>query len=161
MRRTRFVIHLDHRVETLQVSSKLPLTDGSLHFSTEREFGKLAAHWPGKRLVQVWNRLPNTKKVIRFSDRKTALRRVWMTLQELKPADAGSAVGGPNGSTKSDRVVALLKRTSGASLRSIMELTGWQSHSVRGFISSQLSKRMGLKIQSFTRDGERVYRIRF
>ena len=41
-----------------------------------------------------------------------------------------------------------------------MDLTGWQSHSVRGFISAQLRKRMGFKIQSFKRDGERIYRIR-
>ena len=40
-----------------------------------------------------------------------------------------------------------------------MDLTGWQSHSVRGFISAQLGKRMGFKIQSFKRDGERIYRI--
>lgn len=41
-----------------------------------------------------------------------------------------------------------------------MDLTGWQSHSVRGFISAQLGKRMGFQIQSFKRDGERIYRIR-
>jgi len=38
--------------------------------------------------------------------------------------------------------------------------TGWQAHSVRGFISAQLSKRMGLRVKSFTREGQRVYRIR-
>jgi hypothetical protein len=41
-----------------------------------------------------------------------------------------------------------------------MAMTGWQSHSVRGFISAQLTKKLGLRVQSFTRDGERVYRIR-
>jgi hypothetical protein len=41
-----------------------------------------------------------------------------------------------------------------------MDLTGWQSHSVRGFISAQITKRMGLQIQSFKRNGERIYRIR-
>ena len=41
-----------------------------------------------------------------------------------------------------------------------MDLTGWQPHSVRGFISAQIGKRMGFKIQSFKRDGERIYRIR-
>ncbi|PYT10285.1 MAG: hypothetical protein DMG59_29150 [Acidobacteria bacterium] len=38
--------------------------------------------------------------------------------------------------------------------------TEWQPHSVRGFISAQLSKRMGLLVKSFTREGQRVYRIR-
>jgi len=30
----------------------------------------------------------------------------------------------------------------------------------RGFISAQLSKRMGLRVKSFPREGQRVYRIR-
>jgi hypothetical protein len=41
-----------------------------------------------------------------------------------------------------------------------MAATGWQAHSVRGFISGQLTKRMRLKVKSFRRDGERVYTIR-
>jgi hypothetical protein len=41
-----------------------------------------------------------------------------------------------------------------------MTATGWQAHSVRGFISGQLTKRLRLKIQSVKRDGERVYSIR-
>ena len=61
---------------------------------------------------------------------------------------------------QAEQIVALLKGSSGASLRAIMDLTGWQSHSVRGFISAQLGKRMGFRIQSFKRDGERIYRIR-
>jgi len=40
-----------------------------------------------------------------------------------------------------------------------MEATGWQAHSIRGFISGSLSKGMGLKVDSFRRDGERVYAV--
>jgi hypothetical protein len=41
-----------------------------------------------------------------------------------------------------------------------MEVTAWQAHSVRGFISGSLTKKMGLKVESFKRpDGERAYRI--
>jgi hypothetical protein len=56
--------------------------------------------------------------------------------------------------------MALLKRPEGATLKAIMAATGWQAHSVRGFLSGQLNKRMGLKVKSFKRDGERVYRVR-
>jgi len=56
-------------------------------------------------------------------------------------------------------MIALLKRPSGATLNELMAETGWQAHSVRGFISGQLSKRLGFRIKSFKRDGERVYRI--
>jgi hypothetical protein len=41
-----------------------------------------------------------------------------------------------------------------------MAATSWQAHSVRGFISGQVTKKMRLKIKSFKRDGERVYSIR-
>ena len=160
MRRTRFIIHLDHRVEVSTLKSEHPSRAGSVKFSSEREFGKLAAHWPGQRLVEIWNHQPGAKTVTRFTDHKTAIHRIWLALQELKPPDKASAVGDPNGSTKAERIVALLKGASGASLRTIMDLTGWQSHSVRGFISAQLTKRMGLQIQSFKRNGERIYRIR-
>jgi hypothetical protein len=43
-------------------------------------------------------------------------------------------------------------------LKEIMAATDWQAHSVRGFISGSLGKKMGLKIDSAKReDGERVY----
>jgi hypothetical protein len=53
-----------------------------------------------------------------------------------------------------------LKRPSGATLKAIMAVTGWQAHSVRGFISWHLRKRMGLEVQSLERNGDRVYIIR-
>jgi hypothetical protein len=41
-----------------------------------------------------------------------------------------------------------------------MKATGWQPHSVRGFISGALGKKMGLTVDSVRReDGERVYAI--
>jgi hypothetical protein len=155
MRRTLFTIHLDHTVGVSTLKEKDLPSDGSVKFSSERELSRLAAQWPSTRLVEIWNHLPSVKKLTKFTDRKTGIHRIWTALQEL-PADAGSADGG----TKTDQIVTLLKGPSGASLRAIMDLTGWQSHSVRGFISAQLSKRMGFQIQSFKRDGERIYRIR-
>jgi hypothetical protein len=52
-----------------------------------------------------------------------------------------------------------LRQPDGATLQALMEATGWQAHSIRGFISGSLSKGMGLKIESFKRDGERVYAV--
>jgi len=41
-----------------------------------------------------------------------------------------------------------------------MKATDWQAHSVRGFISGALGKKMGLKVESAKReDGERVYTL--
>jgi uncharacterized protein DUF3489 len=57
-------------------------------------------------------------------------------------------------------VIALLEQPEGATLKAIMKATGWQAHSVRGFVSGPLGKKMSLRIRSFTRDGERVYKLK-
>ena len=61
--------------------------------------------------------------------------------------------------TKSERITALLRRAKGASIAEIMTATGWQSHSVRGFISGTLVKQKGLKLESEKTNGERRYRV--
>jgi hypothetical protein len=155
MRRPTFTIHPDHGIAVSSDQNEYPSRDSSVSFATERDLSKLAAHWPARHLVDIWNHLPNVNAVTRFTDRRTAVRRIWAKIQEIEPREKP-----PAPATKVEQIVALLKGPSGASLRAIMELTGWQPHSVRGFISAQLSKRMRLKIQSFKRDGERIYRIR-
>ena len=62
--------------------------------------------------------------------------------------------------SKTAKVVDLLKRSGGATLKEILRTTGWQAHSVRGFISGHLGKKMGLSVRSFKRDGERVYALK-
>ena len=63
-------------------------------------------------------------------------------------------------SSKTARVIALLERPKGATLKELMRATGWQTHSVRGLISGQLKKKLKLKVRSFKREGERVYSIK-
>jgi len=41
-----------------------------------------------------------------------------------------------------------------------MAATGWQAHSVRGFVSGQLIKKLGLRVQSSRREGESLYAIK-
>jgi Protein of unknown function (DUF3489) len=61
--------------------------------------------------------------------------------------------------TKTERMLTLLGRPEGVSLEMLMKTTEWQAHSVRGFLSAQVTKRMGLKVNSFRREGQRVYAI--
>jgi hypothetical protein len=53
-----------------------------------------------------------------------------------------------------------LKQPAGGTLKAITVATGWQAHSVRGFISWHLVKKLGYRVKSFRRDGERVYAIK-
>jgi hypothetical protein len=62
--------------------------------------------------------------------------------------------------TKTAKILALLRRPIGASLPELRKATGWQAHSVRGFLSGAVKKKMGLRIDSVSReDGERAYRV--
>jgi len=61
--------------------------------------------------------------------------------------------------SKTAKILALLQRPGGASLRQLQKATGWQPHSVRGFLSGAL-KKMGLRIESAKlQDGQRTYRV--
>jgi uncharacterized protein DUF3489 len=63
--------------------------------------------------------------------------------------------------SKTEKVLDLLKRSGGASLKEIMKATDWQAHSVRGFLSGTLGKKMGLSVVSKKDDGgERVYSVK-
>jgi hypothetical protein len=165
-------------MKTLTVDSKNVITahasdvwagEGAVKFQMEQELAALAATWPGSRLVEIWNKLKGVTPVAKFKDRKTAVSRIWNAIQKIEPMTSprkpkvpAARKGAPSkeGESKTDRVLAALRSPSGATLKELMKLTGWQSHSVRGFLSAQVTKRMGLRVKSSKRDGERVYRIR-
>jgi hypothetical protein len=78
-----------------------------------------------------------------------------------KRAPKGPKAGAARDGSKAAKVVDLLKRADGATLKELMKATGWQAHSVRGFLSGTLGKKMGLKVASAkTEDGERSYSIK-
>ena len=63
--------------------------------------------------------------------------------------------------SKTAQILELLKRPGGATLKNIMALTGWQAHSVRGFISGTLGKKLGLAVESVKgENGERTYSLK-
>lgn len=63
--------------------------------------------------------------------------------------------------SKSAKVLDLLKRPGGATAKELMKATGWQPHSVRGFLSGTVGKKLGLAVVSTKgEDGERTYSVK-
>ena len=61
--------------------------------------------------------------------------------------------------SKQSRVIAMLQSPTGATIAAMMKATGWQQHSVRGFLAGVVRKRLKLKLASKKVDGNRVYQI--
>jgi hypothetical protein len=61
--------------------------------------------------------------------------------------------------TKHDRVIGLLRGKRGATIAAISKVTGWQPHSVRGFLAGVVRKKLGLLLLSEELKSGRVYRI--
>jgi Protein of unknown function (DUF3489) len=61
--------------------------------------------------------------------------------------------------SKQSRVIGMLQSAGGTTIAAMMKATGWQQHSVRGFLAGVVRKRLNLKLTSEKGDGERVYRI--
>ena len=168
-------------------------------FRSEAELHKLTAEWPVSRLVEIWNSIPGFTAVRKFTDRKTAVARIWKAIQNLEsgggaPAAsvaAGEAAAAPvptpqkkttpgkhsaqagkparkpsitaaaaRPGSKTAEVLGMLSRPRGATLLQLMQATDWQAHSVRGFISGTLGKKMRLQVTSTkSEDGVRRYSV--
>jgi hypothetical protein len=164
-----FSIDAENNITAFTAAEQVP--EGHEHFASEKEFAKLSAGWPITRFAEVWNGFAGVvpfselRPVKKFTDRKTAVARIWRAIQALTPTAAPQAATAKDAAPKARQgskkaiVLELLRRPEGATLKEIMAATQWLPHSVRGFISS-LTKKMGLKIESFKSErGERAYRL--
>jgi hypothetical protein len=183
---TTFAIDTDNTITAYTAGDAIPAEHA--RFTSEKELVKLAANWPIDRLVEIWNSFAGVppfgdlKPVKKFTDRKTAVARIWKAVQALTPAPApqvapatpkkakatkeakpkGDATGpkGAREGSKKSVVLEMLRRPEGATLADIQAATGWQAHSVRGFLSGSIGKKMGLTIESLkTTEGARAYRV--
>src|SRR5881398_3101182 len=71
----------EDRIRTSNEPGPADADVGGGSFASERELQELASAWPMKRLMEIWNRLPGVEPVTRFTDRKTAIARIWRALQ--------------------------------------------------------------------------------
>ena len=78
-----------------------------------------------------------------------------------KGAKTAKKPTGAREGSKTEKVLDLLKRPGGATAKELMKATGWQAHSVRGFLSAIVGKKMGLAVTSAkVEDGERSYSVK-
>jgi len=78
-----------------------------------------------------------------------------------KAPKAAKEAGSTRDGSKAAKVLDLLKRTGGVTLKELLKATGWQAHSVRGFLSGTVGKKLGLAVVSTKgEDGERTYSVK-
>jgi hypothetical protein len=115
-----------------------------------------AAPLSGKRLLALWNALPDVEKRKKVGDRDALIDQLWSAIEMLPdlepPSDAKRR-------SKQDEVIAMLRRAEGATVDEVASATGWQRHTVRGVFSGTLKKKLGLTLASAKEERGRVYRV--
>jgi Protein of unknown function (DUF3489) len=124
--------------------------------NTELENAKVSEAQPGPKDRQTKRRSLSAAVKSRQSKRSSTRRHV-------RSRDASRSKKRPRATqvgTKQDLVIQMLGRQSGASVDEIAGKTGWQTHSVRGFLSAVVRKKLGLTLASEAgKDGARRYHI--
>src|SRR5438477_6827207 len=97
------------------------------------------------------------------SKRKISTRSAGRAINKTRPRSR-SAHSSPKTATRSEtkhaKILAMLRTPAGATIAAIMTATGWQQHSVRGFLAGVVRRKLGLNLVSELTDKGRVYRIK-
>ena len=92
------------------------------------------------------------KKKAKSAKKATPAKKALRSPKKTKGVREGS---------KTNQILDLLKRPGGVTAKELMKATGWQPHSVRGFLSGTVGKKMGLTVTSTKgEEGERTYSIK-
>jgi hypothetical protein len=111
-----------------------------------------AARLSGKRLLALWNGLPDVDRLRKVGNREALVDRLWSALEALPDPP-------PVHASKQAGVIALLRRPEGVTVDEVRAATGWQPHTVRGVFSGALKKKLGLAVVGTKEERGRVYRI--
>ena len=92
-----------------------------------------------------------------------ALRAPRRVAPKTKRPSNSKPVGKPKQSgrpqSKQDHVLAMLRQKDGTTIPAVMKATGWQQHSVHGFLSGVIRKKLKLRLVSTKVDDKCIYRI--
>jgi hypothetical protein len=115
-----------------------------------------AAALSRKRLLALWNALPNIEKRRKVGVREAMVNEMWSAIEMLPDPEPQPDVKRPS---KQDIVIAMLRLPEGATVDELVSVTGWQRHTVRGVFSGTLKKKLRLTLTSAQEERGRVYRI--
>ena len=121
---------------------------------------KGASHKKGAPKAKKGAKKSAAKKEAKPASKPAAKKEAKAASKKAAKAAAPKADGQPRDGSKKAIVIAMLTTKDGATLAAIMKVTDWKKHSIRGFISGNLMKKMDLPVDSFKNEaGERTYRI--
>jgi hypothetical protein len=130
------------------------VSEGEIVVASKEELK--AARLSGKRLLALWNALPDVEKRGKLGDREALIDQLWSAIESLPEPEPRADAKRP---TKQDVVIAMLCQPEGATVDEVASVTGWQRHTVRGVFSGTLKKKLGLTLASAKEERGRVYRI--
>src|SRR5215471_7675308 len=96
-RRSKMTFSIDKENNITACGTEQEAGEGE-RFSSQQELAGLAANWPTGRLIEVWNSIPGLTPVKKFTDRKSAVSRIWKAIQSLNgnsKTEASSATTKP------------------------------------------------------------------
>ena len=130
------------------------VNEGEIAVASNEEL--LAAPLSGKRLLALWNALPGVEKRRKIGDRAALIDQLWSAIEALPEPEPSSDTKRPS---KQHVVIAMLRRSEGATVDEVANATGWERHTVRGVFSGTLKTKLGLTLASGQEERGRVYRI--
>src|SRR5450759_4518745 len=173
-----FTIEANNNITLHDTAGQAEAVAGAERFTSQAERAKLAVQWPDVRAAEVYNSLAGVKVTAFNTPKASVARiwstiqhlgesvkqaaaakqkphvppkkgkaGKKATPAKKAPKAANKATGSRRGS-KTATLLELLKRPDGATLQNLMKATGWQAHSVRGFLSGTVGKKMGLDLTS-------------
>src|SRR5229473_3424739 len=83
-------------------------------FASQQELADLAAKWPANRLIEVWNGIPGLTPVKKFTDRKSAVSRIWKAIQSLEGGSTEEATTATERANKPEAGAKASKKTTAA-----------------------------------------------
>ncbi len=142
-----FLIDAENNISALR--SQQADFEGEI-FGSQQELADLATKWPANRLIEVWNGIPGLTPVKKFTDRKSAVSRIWKAIQNLDGGATEDATTAPQQANKPEaspkkgkKATAAKKATKGKKTAKVQETAGPREGSKTEQVVTMLQRKNG------------------